>query len=180
MLELTIPECEQYDEANNLFYYTAGRTLRLEHSLLSVAAWEAKWHKPFLSAKDDKTAEETIDYIRCMTLDNDVNPLVFSCLTPAHLEQVRSYIDEPMTATTFAKENSPPGREVITAEIIYYWMTALSIPFSCESWHLNRLLTLIKVCSIKSSPGKKMRPQELISRNRSLNRSRRKAMHSKG
>lgn len=179
MLTVVIPQSEQYDPVNAVFVYTKEQVLTLEHSLLSISKWEAKWHKPFLG-KDGKTPEETVDYIKCMTLTRNVDPLVYNCITPEIIEAVNRYIDEPMTATTFSKDNSKPSKDVITAEIIYYWMIALNVPFECQKWHLNRLLTLIKVCSIKNSPEKKMSKREIMSRNRSLNEARRKARNSKG
>lgn len=179
MLKITIPATEQYDAVNNLFYNIKEQTLVLEHSLVSLAKWESKWHKPFIS-KDKKTIEEMIDYIRCMTLTQNVDPLVYNCINQSNIEEVEAYIDSSMTATTFAKSNAPQNREVITAELIYYWMIALSIPFECQKWHLNRLFTLIRVCSIKNSPSKKMSKREIMSRNRALNEARRKARNSKG
>lgn len=179
MLKITIPASEQYDSVNNLFCYTKEQTLVLEHSLVSISKWESKWRKPFLG-KERKTFEETIDYIKCMTLTQNVDPLVYNGITQSVINEVFDYIDEPMTATTFSKEKASPNREVITAEIIYYWMIALQIPFECQKWHLNRLLTLIKVCSIKNSPNRKMSKRELMSRNRALNASRRKTLNSRG
>ena len=179
MLKITIPSCEHYDPVNNLFSYTKEQTLVLEHSLVSISKWESKWRKPFLG-KDGKTYEETIDYIKCMTLTQNVDPLVYNGITQSIINEVFDYIDEPMTATTFSKEKTSPSREIITSEIIYYWMISLQIPFECQKWHLNRLLTLIKVCSIKNTPSKKMSKRDLMSRNRALNASRRKALNSRG
>lgn len=180
MLKIVIPASEQYDSVNNLFYNTKEQALTLEHSLVSVAKWESKWRKPFLDKKHDKTIDEMLDYIKCMTLTQNVNPLVYNNLTSKNIDEVNRYIDEPMTATTFSESNSATSREIVTAEIIYYWMTVFNIPFECQKWHLNRLLTLIRVCSIKNAPKKKMSERELRNRNRSLNKSRRNAMNSRG
>lgn len=179
MLTIVIPSGEQYDPVNNLFINTKEQTLTLEHSLVSVSKWEAKWHKPFIS-KENKTLEETIDYIKCMTITQNVDPNVYNFIDNDIIKRVYKYIDAPMTATTFSKDNSPPSREIITSELIYYWMISLNIPVEFQKWHLNRLLTLIKVCSIKNSPKKKMSKRELMSRNRTLNASRRKNLNSRG
>lgn len=179
MLTIKIPNGEQYDPVNNLFIETKEQNLALEHSLVSVSKWESKWQKPFIS-KEDKTAEEIIDYIKCMTLTQNVNEYVYNLIDNSIIDKVYKYIDSPMTATTFSKDNSPPSREIITSELIYYWMISLNIPVEFQKWHLNRLLTLIKVCSIKNAPAKKMSKREIMSRNKALNASRRKALNSKG
>jgi len=179
MLEVTIPQTSFYDEANNLFIDINEQTLTLEHSLVSIEKWEAKWHVPFLS-REPKTYEQTVDYIRCMTLTKNVDPLVYRAVTGDVIEKVNAYIDEPMTATTFSKDNSPPSREIVTAELVYYWMTALNIPYECRKWHFNRLMTLVRVCNLKNSPGKKMSKRATASRNRELNRARRNKYKTKG
>ena len=102
MLEITIPGVEQYDEAKNCFITTKEQSLRLEHSLVSLSKWEAKWHKPYLS-KQPKTVLEQIDYIRCMTLTQNVDPNVYTAITPRILEQVNAYINDSMTATTIRR-----------------------------------------------------------------------------
>ena len=177
MLTLTIPETEFYDEIKNEFKIVKEQKLVLEHSLVSLSKWESKWHKPFLG-KDPKTREETTDYIRCMTV-NSVDPMVYQCITANHIEQINKYIENPMTATTI-KEQKKSGREIITAEIIYYWMIALQIPFECQKWHLNRLLTLINVVNIKNKPQKKMSKKNIMLQNASLNAARKKALHTRG
>jgi hypothetical protein len=177
MLTLVVPETELFDEVRNEFIFVKEQKLTLEHSLLSLSKWESKWHKPFLSKKE-KTREETLDYLRCMTI-NSVDEEVYACLTPKMIERVDAYIRDSMTATTFS-DKKRPSHETITAELIYYWMVALNIPFECQKWHLNRLLTLVEVCSIKNQPPKKMSPRAIMQRNAALNASRRKALHSKG
>jgi hypothetical protein len=177
MLTLVVPETELFDEVRNEFIFVKEQKLTLEHSLLSLSKWESKWHKPFLSKKE-KTREETLDYLRCMTI-NSVDEEVYACLTPKMIERVDVYIGDSMTATTFS-DKKRPSHETITAELIYYWMVALNIPFECQKWHLNRLLTLVEVCSIKNQPPKKMSPRAIMQRNAALNASRRKALHSKG
>ena len=154
MLQITIPAAvyEEFDEEKNEFIYTTvskEQTLQLEHSLVSLSKWESKWCKPFLS-KEKKSDEEVLDYIKYMTLTQNVRPDTYNRLTDANIEMINAYIDAPMTATTFSKENvKGGGREVVTAELIYYWMIALNIPFECQKWHLNRLLTLIRVCNME-------------------------------
>lgn len=178
MLEITIPGKELYDEANNEFINVKGQTLKLEHSLVSLSKWESKWHKPFL--KTDMTVEETLDYIRCMTITQNVNPLVYNCITNDNVRRVIEYIEDPMTARKFPKLPNSRSHEIITAEDIYYWMISFGIPSEYQKWHLNRLLNLIKVCNDKNTPPKKMSKQELMARNRALNEERKKALNTKG
>jgi len=181
MLRITIPAGESYDSVNNLFIPEKEKSLTLEHSLVSLSKWESKWHKPFLSRENNKTPEEILDYIRCMTLTQNVDPKDYYRLGDEQIKQIKEYIDAPMTATTFSDDKKKGGRKTtITAEIIYYWMISLNIPFECQKWHLNRLFTLIKVCNIKNSPPKKMSKSELASRNRNLNAARRRALRTKG
>ena len=180
MLEIVIPETEQWDEVKQEFISTKEQTLKLEHSLVSLSKWESKWCQPFLSKKE-KTVEQTIDYIKCMTLTQNVDPNVYNLLTKDNILKINEYISAPMTATTFHQENKGGGNgELITSELIYYWMVSLNIPFECQKWHLNRLLTLIKVCSIKNQPPKKMSKKDIMSRNAALNAARRKQLNSKG
>lgn len=179
MLNIVVPARELWDEVNEQFISIKEQKLQLEHSLISLSKWESKWRKPFLSKKP-MTHEEAIDYIRCMTLTQNVDPVVYYCLTNENIKEINDYIDSPMTATTFSDNKRSPNREVITAEIIYYWMIALNIPMECQKWHLNRLLTLVEVCNIKNSPKKKIPKKELASRNRALNSARRKMLNSKG
>ncbi len=180
MLTITIPESEQYDPVRNEFFTIKKQNLVLEHSLLSISKWESKWHKPYLS-KDDKTEEELLDYIRCMTISQGVDPIAYYVLSPKDLKAIFDYIGDPMTATTIAKRKSSISREIITSEIIYYWMVTLNIPFDpCQKWHLNRLLTFIEVVSIKNQPAKKMSKRELAQRNSSLNAARRSKYGTRG
>jgi hypothetical protein len=148
--------------------------------LVSLSKWESKWCKPFL-AKGEQTLEETRDYIRCMTITQNVDDKVYKYIPTSVITQVRKYIDEEMTATKFSNNQKTINREIITAEIIYYWMIALNIPFDpCQKWHLNRLLTLINVCNLKNSPQKKMSKKEIASRNARLNAERKKALRTEG
>ena len=179
MLQLTIPSIEQWDEVNERFVWTKEYTLQLEHSLVSLSKWESKWHKPFLS-KEERTSEESIDYIRCMTITQNVEPEAYKFITSENIKAVTDYIGEPMTATTFRDEKKGVNREIITAEVIYYWMVALQIPFECQKWHLNKLIALIKVCEVNNQPPKKMSKKETMSRNAALNAARRRSLNSKG
>lgn len=181
MLKITIPGEEYWDEGKEEFISSKDVTLSLEHSLVSLSKWESKWHKSFLDTKE-LTSEETTDYIRCMTLTQNVDPEVYNRITQANVDAIMDYINDSMTATTF-----PPDRtakkskaEIITAELIYYWMIALNIPVEFQKWHLNKLITLIRVCNVKQQPEKKMSKREIMSRNAALNAARRKQLNSKG
>jgi hypothetical protein len=179
MLKVVIPGVELFDEMKDEFIYTKETTLQLEHSLVSISKWESKWRKPFLM-KEEKTIEETIDYIKCMTITQNVDNNVYKYIPNEIIVMVKDYIEEEMTATTFSNEKKTINREIITAEIIYYWMIALNIPFECQKWHLNKLLTLINVCNIKNTPSKKMGRKEMAQRNSALNAARKKSLHSEG
>ena len=180
MLKITVPASERFNEELDEFITIKEHNLQLEHSLVSLSKWESKWCKPFLK-KEEKTIAETIDYIRCMTLTQNVDPMVYYCLTPQNYKDINDYIDAPMTATWFnERDNKGGNREIVTSELIYYWMIALNIPFECQKWHLNRLFTLIRVCSIKNQDPKKMTRSEILSRNKEVNAARRKALNSKG
>lgn len=179
MLELIIPEEENWDSIKNEFVYTKEQKLQLEHSLVSISKWEQKWKKPFLS-DDAMTTEETIDYIKCMTVTKNVDQSVYDALSNEIITQITDYIKDPMTATTISRSKKVGIKETITSEIIYYWMIALEIPFECQEWHINRLLTLINVCNKKNTPKKKLSKREIMDRNRTLNRERREKLNSKG
>ena len=179
MLRITIPSIEWYDDITNEFTSSKEQTLQLEHSLVSISKWESKWKKPFLS-KEDKTIEETIDYIKCMTTTQNVPDDVYKYITNDNLKEVQKYLEDGMTATTFSNSSNGSSREIITSELIYYWMISMNIPFECQKWHLNRLLTLINVCSIKNRPAKKLSGKDLAKRNAELNESRRKMLNNGG
>ena len=182
MLQITIPANEQWDEKREEFVTTKEQRLNLEHSLISLSKWESKWCKPFLSNKE-KSHEEILDYIKCMTLTKNVNPEVYNSLTNENIKQVNDYITAPMTATTFSENGvrKKANNEILTSEVIYYAMTAYNIPFECcEKWHLNRLITLIRVCGIKNEPPKKMSKRSIMSQNAALNAARRKKFNTKG
>ena len=181
MLTINVPiGQESWDDEKEEFVEPKTVTLQLEHSLVSLSKWESKWHKPFYSKKE-RTGEEMLDYIKCMTLTKNVGDDVYNYLTQENVKAVKDYIDDPMTATTFRKDEKSPGNgETVTSELIYYWMIASNIPFECQKWHLNRLITLIRVCGVKNAPPKKMSKRDLASRNAALNAARRKQMNTKG
>lgn len=180
MLTISVPATEIFDEIRDEFVYVEACALQLEHSLISISKWESKWCKPFLVNKD-KTSEEIIDYIKCMTLNKHVDNNVYRCLTQSNISQINDYIGAPMTATYFSTpERGGKNGEQITSELIYYWMIALNIPFECQKWHINRLLTLVRVCNIKNQPPKKMSKRDIISRNAALNAARRQQLNTKG
>lgn len=171
-MRLTIPARDDlWDESTGMFISMKEQTLVLEHSLLSLSKWERKWKKPFLST-EDKSAEEWLDYFRCMTL-NQVNPLVYDFLSTKDMEQIIEYISDPMTATTITDVSASNGkREIVTSEIIYYNMISYGIPIEMEKWHLNTLITLIRVFSIKGGNTKKMSRSEAAAFQRNINESR--------
>ena len=181
MLKITIPSIEAYDEKKNEFIYVKEQTLSLEHSLVSISKWESKWHKPYLS-KERKSTEEALDYIRCMTLTQNVDPKVYYCIPDSEIEKINAYIEDPMTATWFSDEKETKGRQgrIITAELLYYWMIVCGIPFECQKWHINRLITLIRVCNEEEKPKSKTPVNKLLARNAKLNKARRDALHTKG
>ena len=179
MLQVTIPEAEYFDSEKNIFIYIKQQILTLEHSLVSISKWEQKWNKPFMET-DIKTHEESKDYIKCMTLTQNVDPIIYDYIPESIYREIDAYISAPMTATKFREDNNSKNKEIITSELIYYWMITLGIPFECRKWHLNTLIALIKVCEIKNTPPKKMSKNEIMSRNAELNAKRRAAMHSKG
>lgn len=180
MLKIRIPYTELWDEAREEFLYVKEQTLTLEHSLVSISKWEARWQKPFIFSKR-KTIEETLDYVQCMTLTQNVHPLVYRCLTDQHLAEIDAYIEAPMTATWFSeKKSGPKNSQQVTSELIYYWMVSYQIPFECQKWHLNRLLILIRVCNEENKPKKKKSQREIMKSNAELNAARRKKYHSRG
>lgn len=186
MLQITVPATEpieMYNEETNEFFYTEAekeQTLQLEHSLLTLSKWESRWCKIFFS-KEEKTNEELIDYVRCMTIVPNVPDSVYNRLSDENIDAIKKYINAPMTATTFrAEQNGKPNREKITSELVYYWMFTLGIPKECEKWHLNRLLTLIRVFNVKNQPPKKTSRGELMRRNAALNAARRRQLNSNG
>ena len=181
MLQLTIKAQELFNNDTQEFIEIKPTVIQLEHSLVSISKWESKWHKPFLT-DDDKTTEELVDYIRCMTITQNVSPSAYYGITNQQIQKIKDYISDPMTATTF-NEPQNKGRvkkKKITSEVIYYQMIALGIPMECQKWHINRLMTLIRVCNIKNQPEKKMKGGDVARQYADLNRARRNALHTRG
>lgn len=191
MLQLTIAAKEGWNAKTNEFIETKPTTLCLEHSLVSLSKWESKYKKPFLSS--EKTEMEIRDYIKMMTITQNIDENIYNLLSKEDFEKINSYISDPMTATWFSDSRKPqtgeqnPTRrstEKITSELIYYWMISYQIPFECQKWHLNRLLTLIRICNVKDAQqnGKngKMSKRDILSQNRALNAARRQRLGTKG
>lgn len=179
MLKITIPSFELYVNSKSEFIQVKGIELTLEHSLVSISKWESKWKKPYIDPTSTKgrTKEEFYDYVRCMTLTQNVDPMVYLGLTRENVKEITAYIQDSMTATWFSNdrpEGAPPSRRIITSEVIYGWMVGLQIPFECQKWHLNRLLTLIRVCGENNKPTKKMSKADSMATHRRLNAARRK------
>lgn len=181
ILVLDIKAKEMWDEVNEEFVYAPSQKIVLKHSLLSISDWESKWRKPFLSNKE-KTVDELRDYVRCMTINRDVDDEIYKLLSYENLKQVKEYIDNPMTATTIKNRHGRRGRggEDVTSELVYCWMVEYGIPFECEKWNFNRLIMLIRVCDIKNTPGKKMSQRDIMSQNHALNQMRRSKFKSRG
>ncbi len=183
-LKIEVAALTLYNEKTERFIEVKPTVLTLEHSLIAISKWESKYHKPFLK-EDQKTSDELEYYFKCMTINQNVDPNVYKALTSKQQQEILDYIHDPMTATWFGDDNKPgkgkgKKHEVITSELIYYWMIALQIPSEYEKWHLNRLLTLIQVCNSYNQPPKKMSKNEIIRNNDALNAARRAAMHTRG
>ena len=181
MLQILVPiSPEGWDEVKQEFVEPKTKELQLEHSLISISKWESKWHKAFL-AKTDKTEEELIDYIKCMTLNTNVDPSVYEHLTASNVKAIEDYIYDPMSATIIPTQgNKGKGHETVTSELIYYWMIALNIPPEYQKWHLNRLLKLIEVCNFKNTPPKKRSKAAILRDNAALNAARLKQLGTRG
>lgn len=179
MLVIHIPENNDlWDPRNRIFLKVKETTLKLEHSLISVSKWESRWKKAYANTK--KTPKMLLDYVRCMTL-NAVDPLVYNCLTQDDIKKIIDYMEDPMTATVItSRDNKKIDDDIITSELIYYYMAAFNIPFECEKWHFNRLLTLIRVCSEKNKPPKKMSQKDLYARQKAINARNKAKYHTRG
>ena len=191
MLKILVEKCEKFDD-NTQEFITLSKDVELvlEHSLVSISKWESKWHKPFL-IEEEKTNEELLDYVKCMVVSQNVPDEVYYFLSRQNMIDINKYVEDPMTATTFHtnsfSHNKPQNpykkQETLTSEIIYYWMIENNIPMECQKWHLNRLLTLIRVCNIKhqnENNGNKMNKKDIAMNNRMLNEARRAKLGSKG
>ena len=187
MLTLSIKGGEAWDEQSQTFIQAKSTIITLEHSLISISKWEEIWHKPFLDPSYEKTNEEWLDYFKCMTITPNVDPAVYKFLSVDDVKKISDYINDDATATTFSKVNNPNApintrstNHKITSELIYYWMISYEIPFECQKWRLNRLLTLIHICEVKSSSNPKMNKRDILKNNAALNASRRKRLGTRG
>ena len=182
MLPITIPPQELFNEKTYEIIEIKGGTIQLEHSLMSLSKWERKWKKPFLSRRNNKNSEEFLDYIRCMTITQNVNEMLYFGLTNENYIEIAKYIEDPMSARPMVDLPSKGRREIITSELIYYCMFTYNIPKECEKWHLNRLLNLINLFIDKNTNPKKRRrvtQSDMIER-RKLNEERKKMFNTKG
>ena len=179
MLVIQLPEQETYDDEHQEFVTLPAVTVQLEHSLVSLSKWESIHEKPFLS-KEEKTDAEVTSYIECMILAPEDSQNLIGRFAPGEISRINAYIDAKMSATWFSEKGDGRAGEIITAEVIYYWMVAFQIPFETQHWHLNRLLTLVKVCNAKNKPPKKMTRAEIANRNRALNEQRKAQLKTRG
>ncbi len=180
MLTITVLGVEHFDNENQEFLTEGDFVLELEHSLVSLSKWESIYEKPFLG-KEEKTTEEVFGYIQAMILTSNVPPDVLHRLSQDNLELINAYIDAKMSATWFSDTpNAPRSQEIITAELIYYWMISFSIPMECENWHLNRLFTLLKICNLKNAQPTKMSRSAIAQRNREINAQRKAQLGTSG
>lgn len=183
MLKLTIPPQELFDEEKEEFVEGfKGKTICMEHSLVSISKWEAKWHKSFFT-DEEKTTEELLDYFYDMTITQNVSPDIFNYLTVENVKEITDYINDSMTATTITERNTKRNTQIVTTELIYSWMIELNIPVEFQKWHINRLLMLIRVRNIREEQamgGHKMSKGEILRRNSALNKARRSQYHTKG
>lgn len=182
MLRITVGQTELWDQEKEEFSYTDGFVLEFEHSLLSVSKWESKHQVPFLAATE-KTEAQMVDYVECMLLTENPEEDWYKKLTQADVDKIDAYVNSTESATTFYEVKEPKGRgraEIITAELVYYWMVSFQIPFECETWHLNRLFSLLRICTIKNAPDKKMAKGDIAARNRALNEQRKKQLGTSG
>lgn len=179
MLKIRVPDGEFFNNHLQEFRTVKGQTIQLEHSLISLSRWESKWKKPFLDGKE-KTRDESIDYIRCMSLTKGVDPLLYASIPGALLNKIFEYVYSQRTATTFKNTRGGGSKEVVTSELIYFWMIYHGVPIECEKWHLSRLLALIRICDIKQGPQQKMSRNDIFSQNRSLNAARKRNLRTSG
>lgn len=180
MLTIVVVGHELYDQETNEFKTLGDLSLQLEHSLVSLSKWESKFEKPFLSGKAH-SAEEILYYVECMILTKDYPENWFQRLTSTNMDAINAHIESKQSGTTFGQMPERKGRnEVITSELIYYWMVAFNIPFECETWHLNRLFALIRICNLKNSKPQKMGKSEQARQYRELNAKRRSQLGTSG
>lgn len=182
MLTITIPPVDLFDEKTEMITEVPEFTVELEHSLASISKWESKYEKPFLGDAA-RTKNEIIGYIDAMCLTPEVPPTIFHRLSTENFGEINRYINSKMTATWFSeRQQQGRSREIVTSEVVYYWMVSMNIPFECEHWHFNTLLTLIKVTNSKNAPQKKNTrgSRDAAADRRALNEARRQKSGSHG
>ena len=180
MLTIIVPGAEHYDEEQEEFITVGDYVLELEHSLVSLSKWESFYEKPFLGGSD-KTNEEVTYYIECMILTTEYPKGLISRLNKANLETINKYINAKRSATWFTETNNSRNTEIVTSELVYYWMFSATVPLECETWHLNRLFTLLRVFSEKNDPKKKkISRADIARRNEELNAQRRAQLGTSG
>lgn len=178
MFKVVVPGQEFYNERLQEFLYTKEYIFNIEHSLVSLSKWESEYMKPFVS-DTPMTPDEFLYYIKCMTITQNVPDDAYRYLTQSNLDDIRSYMNKPMTATTISSNNKKGPSKIVTAELIYSWMIALNIPFECRKFHLNQLIMLINVCNEENQPKKKLSKKEAAAKTAETNRIRR-AQHKNG
>ena len=180
MLTIVVSGVESFDDSTQEFTTQGGTILELEHSLVALSKWESIYEKPFLD-RESKSSEEILGYVKCMIMTQKVPEEIFSQLSLENFDEIHDYIEAKQSATWFNDPpNAPKSREVVTSELIYYWMTIFNIPFECDRWHLNRLFNLIRICNVKQNPPEKMSRAQIIQRNRTLNAQRRAELGTAG
>lgn len=180
MLKIIVPSMDLFNEEDNTFTTVPETIIELEHSLLAMSKWESKFQVPFLGSSP-KTNQEMLEYVRLMIVTPNYPENILSRLTSENYDSIKEYIESSQSATTFSNRSKAKGKpEIITSELIYYWMVAFTIPFECESWNLNRLFALIRICDIKNSKPKPMTQRELAERNRSINEQRKAKLGTRG
>jgi hypothetical protein len=180
MLTITVLGEEHWDQENEKFVYPDSFKLELEHSLVSLSKWESKWEVPFLGEKP-KTTEMVLDYIECMILTPDPPADWISKLSKENIEEITAYFDSKQSATWFNDHHPEPKTgETITSELVYYWLDICDIDWQAQYWHLNRLLTLVKIHTVKQAKPKPMSRSEMLRRRRALNKQRLKEMEEGG
>ncbi len=176
MLKIIVPAGELFDPKTETFIYTKPVELVLEHSLVAISKWESKWEIPFLNT--ELTIEQFVDYVRCMTITQNVDPNVYLTMNQTVMNRIRAYMDAKMSAAVIHsdRQNNRSSTKFITADLIYYWMVALQIPFECQKWHINRLLMLIRIAEIEQNPNKKLSKAESAKKSQAINAARRAKM----
>lgn len=182
MLQITVPKTEIFNENTNQFLWIPETTIQMEHSLVSLSKWEEKHHKAYLDPKLQHSATEILDYFKCMTITKNVKDSVFLALSQRNIEEISSYINDPMTATTFNEmaTTKKHSSKFITSEYLYFCMFSLGVPIECEKWHINRLMTLLKIFEEENKPQKKRSEAETLNYYAKLNAERKRKWHTKG